>query len=212
MPLVGTLMSFSGTVTRTSEVRPELLYGRFKCADCGTLSRPIEQQFKYTEPSMCATEECMNRSRWELDVPRSRFCDWQRLRVQENADEIPPGSLPRSVDVVLRNGAVDKAKAGDRLIFTGTLVVIPDVTQLYKAGQVTTASSRPSSGVSGKGGAEGITGLKALGVRDLTYRVAFVAQSVAKGSARNVRTLDADAEAPDAEQAENFGEDEIVRG
>jgi DNA replicative helicase MCM subunit Mcm2 (Cdc46/Mcm family) len=39
-------------------------------------------------------------------MKRSRFVDWQRLRVQENADEIPPGSMPRSLDVVLRHEVV----------------------------------------------------------------------------------------------------------
>ena len=46
---IGTLMSISGTVTRTSEVRPELLYGSFVCEVCGGLVHEIEQQFKYTE-------------------------------------------------------------------------------------------------------------------------------------------------------------------
>ena len=46
---IGTLMSISGTVTRTSEVRPELLYGSFICEVCGGLVNEIEQQFKYTE-------------------------------------------------------------------------------------------------------------------------------------------------------------------
>ena len=32
---VGRLLSFSGTVTRTSEVRPELMEGRFQCEQCG---------------------------------------------------------------------------------------------------------------------------------------------------------------------------------
>ena len=38
-----------GVVTRTSEVRPELLSGTFKCLDCGTIVKNVEQQFKYTE-------------------------------------------------------------------------------------------------------------------------------------------------------------------
>ncbi|RYG45794.1 hypothetical protein EON67_10245, partial [archaeon] len=133
MSRVGMLSSFSGTVTRTSEVRPELLSGRFVCGECGQLSPPVEQQFKFTEPVICDTEKCPNRTRWQIDVSQSRFVDWQRVRVQENADEIPAGSMPRSVDVVLRHGAVEKAKAGDRVIFTGYLIVIPDITQLYKA-------------------------------------------------------------------------------
>ena len=46
---VGNLLSISGTVTRTSEVRPELVFGAFVCQDCRTLVKDVEQQFKYTE-------------------------------------------------------------------------------------------------------------------------------------------------------------------
>ena len=53
---IGTLMSVSGTVTRTSEVRPELLYGSFICEACGALVNDIEQQFKYTE--VCLFQFC----------------------------------------------------------------------------------------------------------------------------------------------------------
>lgn len=48
---IGTLMSVSGTVTRTSEVRPELLFGSFICEVCGGIVNEVEQQFKYTEVS-----------------------------------------------------------------------------------------------------------------------------------------------------------------
>ncbi|KAF8422314.1 hypothetical protein L210DRAFT_3635166, partial [Boletus edulis BED1] len=41
---IGTLRSISGTVTRTSEVRPRLLYGS---SVCGGLVNEIEQQFNY---------------------------------------------------------------------------------------------------------------------------------------------------------------------
>lgn len=46
---IGKLVSVSGTVTRTTEVRPELLYGTFMCLDCRTVVTDVEQQFKYTE-------------------------------------------------------------------------------------------------------------------------------------------------------------------
>lgn len=38
---VGKLTSFSGTVTRTSEVRPELVTGIFECELCGATSDPV---------------------------------------------------------------------------------------------------------------------------------------------------------------------------
>ena len=47
--VVGKLLTISGTVTRTSEVRPELLDGHFLCQACGTAVENVPQQFKYTE-------------------------------------------------------------------------------------------------------------------------------------------------------------------
>ncbi len=58
---VGKLVSINGTVTRTSEVRPELLYGAFTCTACQGTVRDVEQQFKYTEPVMCRNPICQNR-------------------------------------------------------------------------------------------------------------------------------------------------------
>lgn len=49
MDKIGRLTGISGTVTRTSEVRPELLYGSFICEVCNGLVHDVEQQFKYTE-------------------------------------------------------------------------------------------------------------------------------------------------------------------
>jgi len=55
--------------------------------------------------------------------------------MQEPSSDIPSGSMPRSVDVILRGDVVDKAKAGDRTVFTGSLVVVPDIVQLMKPGE-----------------------------------------------------------------------------
>lgn len=50
---IGKLVSITGVVTRTSEVRPELLQGTFKCLDCGGVVKNVDQQFKYTEVRWC---------------------------------------------------------------------------------------------------------------------------------------------------------------
>lgn len=49
--------------------------------------------------------------------------------------QIPGGSLPRTIDVILRANNVDRAKPGDKVTFTGSLVVCPDVAALT-AGRV----------------------------------------------------------------------------
>lgn len=71
--LIGRLLCISATVTRTSEVRPELLYGIFYCGECGTQAgEGVEQQFKYTEPSRCSNEACGNTKKWHLDLAQSK--------------------------------------------------------------------------------------------------------------------------------------------
>lgn len=170
---IGRLLSISGTVTRTSEVRPELLYGTFKCNNCSDIVRDVEQQFKYTEPIMCPNPTCQNRRSWQLIIEQSRFADWQKVRIQENANEIPTGSMPRSLDVILRSEIVERAKAGDKCIFTGSFIVVPDVSQLGVPG-VNAQMQREASGGRPDGTAQGVTGLRGLGVRDLTYKTAFL--------------------------------------
>ncbi|KAI9141201.1 MCM2/3/5 family-domain-containing protein, partial [Paraphysoderma sedebokerense] len=170
---VGSLLSFSGTVTRTSEVRPELRFGTFECRECKTLAKDVEQQFNYTEPLMCKHPLCQNRINWDLLISQSKFTDWQKVRVQENASEMPSGAMPRSIEVILRNEMVEKAKAGDKVQFTGMLIAIPDVSQLNAPGSK--VEGFRGDGGRGEGLNEGVTGLKALGAREMSYRLAFLA-------------------------------------
>ncbi|RPA76120.1 putative DNA replication licensing factor Mcm6 [Ascobolus immersus RN42] len=166
---IGHLLAISGTATRTSEVRPELSLATFTCDNCRTTVPNVEQSFRYTEPTQCPNKTCMNRTSWTLNIRQSTFVDWQKVRIQENASEIPTGSMPRTMDVILRNEIVDRAKAGERCIFTGALIVVPDVSQLGLPGV-------PPAGIRENADANsGVTGLKSLGVRDLTYKLAFLA-------------------------------------
>jgi DNA replication licensing factor MCM6 len=173
---IGQLLSISGTVTRTSEVRPELAQATFTCEACNTVVPAVEQTFKYTEPTQCPNLTCGNRIGWRLDVRQSVFVDWQKVRIQENSSEIPTGSMPRTMDVIMRGEMVDRAKAGERCVFTGTLIVIPDVSQFRVPGSRVHAARDGSNAPRGSDvGGSGVSGLKDLGVRDLTYRLAFLA-------------------------------------
>lgn len=170
--LIGHLISISGTITRTSEVRPELYKATFTCQVCKTEINDIEQLFKYTEPTECPNPACANQSSWDLSVGKSQFADWQKLRVQENADEIPTGSMPRTIDVVLRGEIVERAKPGDKCKFTGTPIVLPDLSQFRLPG-VKPQSQREMGSRSGVD--TGVTGLKELGARELTYSISLLA-------------------------------------
>ena len=186
---IGQLVTLSGTITRTSDVRPELLFGTFRCMKCGLLAENILQQYYYTRPMKCRNPRCggsgqrnsSNPNNFMLMTNMSIFADWQKLRVQEHSDEIPPGCMPRTIDVIVRGELVERAKAGDRCSITGTLVVIPDGSALASrnSGDVPrSVSSNQNQQNNGGGGGGGVRGLAALGVRELTYRTCFVASCV----------------------------------
>ena len=89
--------------------------------------------------------------------------------------------MPRTLDVILRGELVERAKAGDKCVFTGTFVVVPDVSQLglpggNKAEMMRESRKNGAAGAAGGAvGQTGVTGLKSLGVRDLSYKTAFLA-------------------------------------
>lgn len=68
---------------------------------------------------------------------------------------------------------VERAKAGDKCTFTGCLIVVPDVAQLALPGNRLESRSE-GGGRSRNGAADGVSGLRALGVRELTYKLAFL--------------------------------------
>ena len=119
-------------------------------------------------------------------MSQSIFMDWQKVRVQEVSSDIPAGSMPRSIDVILRGDIVDSAKPGDRSIFTGTLVVVPDIVQLMKPGEKnqSTKMDMAKMGRSELKPMDGVGGLKETGVRDLSYKMVFIASYVATADSR----------------------------
>ena len=85
-----------------------------------------------------------------------------------------------SLDIILRAEIVERAKAGDKCVFTGTFIVVPDISQMSSPGMNAEVTRGGGPGFGGKTadgglGNQGVTGLKSLGVRDLQYRTAFLA-------------------------------------
>lgn len=94
--------------------------------------------------------------------------------------------MPRSIDVILRGETVDLAKPGDKAIFTGKLVVVPDVVQLLKPGEKYTSQNVDTTNMKRNDGRtlDTVTGLRKIGVKDLSYKLVFIACSVHAGDSR----------------------------
>ena len=87
---------------------------------------------------------------------------------------------------------MERAKAGDKCVFTGTFIVVPDVSQLNIPGgnkaELMREANKAGAGGPGAVGGGGVTGLKSLGVRDLQYKTAFLA-CMAHDADSRVRTV-----------------------
>lgn len=85
--------------------------------------------------------------------------------------------------MILRAENVETVQSGSQYDFTGTLIAVPDVGVLSYPGAKAELKMR-SKGAAGDNVTEGVGGLKALGVRHLNYRLAFLACSAVPTNAQ----------------------------
>ncbi len=116
------LNMIDGIVTRATAVKQRLDKAVFRCSAC-TLEVPVPQTTGlFDRPQKCPNSNCGKTNTLELLMDQSVFIDWQRFTLQEKPEELPPGQLPRSVDVTAEGDIVDTARPGDRVAVTGILV------------------------------------------------------------------------------------------
>ena len=165
------LISFSGTVTRTTQVRPELTVASFRCRMCRTTINDVIQEYKYTEPIYCPNNLCTNRTQFDLITEQSDFSNWQRIHVQESTEEIPKGSLPRNMDVIVRNELCEQIKPGSHLTFTGYAVVVNnDINVKMPNNTLITQLQGEGDGYKKKGGNSNL--------REINYKLNFICIAV----------------------------------
>jgi replicative DNA helicase Mcm len=115
---IGKLVMVEGIIVRASVVKPLLLNAAFKCKKCGETSYIEQTGILMKEPSFCP--HCQGKS-FEFLSKESTFLNSQEIRIQEKPEDLPPGQLPRSMDVKLLEDLVDTARPGDRVSITGII-------------------------------------------------------------------------------------------
>jgi len=122
---IGKMVSVEGIVVRATPVRPLVVNAVFKCLRC---NQPVitgigKPMLTAPEPRTCPY--CKSRGPFELDESRTEFVDYQEIRVQEKPEDLPPGQLPRWVNVrIIGSDLVDMARPGDRVVVTGVVRVM----------------------------------------------------------------------------------------
>jgi replicative DNA helicase Mcm len=117
---MGKLVMIEGIVVRATPVRPMVMQASFKCKRCGTVTR-IEQTGAFLRaPFECSDPSCRQKGPFEFIQEESNFIDSQDLRLQERPEDLPPGQLPRVLNVKLvGTEIVDLARPGDHVAIVG---------------------------------------------------------------------------------------------
>lgn len=117
---IGRLVMVEGIVVRSSPVRPMVMQAAFKCKRCGTVN-PVNQTGSFLKaPFACSSPDCASKGPFEFVQEESTFIDSQDLRVQERPEDLPPGQLPRTLNIkLIGSEIVDLARPGDHISAVG---------------------------------------------------------------------------------------------
>jgi len=117
---MGGLVVVDGIIVRSTPVKPMVTRAAFKCRRCENIMMVEQTGFLMRGVGICPSCRSAKAS-FELLIDRSTFMDFQEMRIQERPEDLPPGQLPRSIDVRLVEDLVDVARPGDRVSVTGVV-------------------------------------------------------------------------------------------
>ena len=116
--LINKLVSISGMVVRSSEVKPLAKKIAYKCTNCSTVTDAQLKGLVMKKPVKCPA--CSEKE-LEMDPESSLFIDFQMVRLQELPEDLPAGQLPHYIEVTVMSDLVDQCRPGDRIILTGII-------------------------------------------------------------------------------------------
>ncbi|CAN6644440.1 DNA replication licensing factor Mcm3p [Trichomonascus vanleenenianus] len=120
---LGKLVCIEGIVTRVSLVRPKVVRSVHYAEATGMFhAREYRDQTMSFNPLPTTTTyptEDADGHPLTTEYGYSTYRDHQTLSIQEMPEKAPAGQLPRSIDVVMDDDLVDRAKPGDRVQLVG---------------------------------------------------------------------------------------------
>lgn len=131
---IGKLVMVEGIVVRATPVRPMVTRGAFRCKRCGNISYVDQTTPFLRAPLVCSNPACQRKGIFDFMQEESFFIDSQEIRIQERPEDLPPGQLPRSLDVkLIGKDIVDVARPGDHVAIVGVVrAVAPTLPKVGK--------------------------------------------------------------------------------
>ncbi len=122
---IGKLVMAEGIIIRATPVNPMVMRAAFKCRRCENIQY-INQTTPFLRPPFaCGDPACRSKGPFDFLQEESTFIDVQRIRIQERPEDLPPGQLPRWLNIELAGrDLVDLARPGDHVAVVGIVRAI----------------------------------------------------------------------------------------
>ncbi|EXJ65498.1 minichromosome maintenance protein 7 (cell division control protein 47) [Cladophialophora yegresii CBS 114405] len=125
---LGHLITVRGITTRVSDVKPSIRIQAYTCDRCGSeIFQPVSAK-QFTPLQMCPAEECkQNDSKGQLfaSTRASKFLPFQEVKIQEMADQVPVGHIPRTLTVHCNGSLARQMNPGDVVDIDGIFLPTP---------------------------------------------------------------------------------------
>ncbi|KAJ5963750.1 DNA replication licensing factor MCM7 [Penicillium vulpinum] len=125
---LGSLITVRGITTRVSDVKPAVQINAYTCDRCGCeVFQPITTK-QFLPLSECLSEECKkNNSKGQLflSTRASKFVPFQEVKIQEMADQVPVGHIPRSLTIHCHGALARQLNPGDVVDVAGIFLPTP---------------------------------------------------------------------------------------
>lgn len=125
---LGKLITVRGVVTRVSEVKPAVVVTAYTCDRCGNEVFQEVKSKQFMPLVECPSAECVaNNSKGQLfpSTRASKFLPFQEIRLQEIADQVPVGHIPRALGLHLKGPLVRSVNPGDLVDIAGVYMPRP---------------------------------------------------------------------------------------
>ncbi|KAJ5825131.1 Nucleic acid-binding OB-fold [Penicillium robsamsonii] len=125
---LGTLITVRGITTRVSDVKPAVQINAYTCDRCGCeVFQPITTK-QFLPLTECLSEECKkNNSKGQLflSTRASKFVPFQEVKIQEMADQVPVGHIPRALTIHCHGALTRQLNPGDVVDVAGIFLPTP---------------------------------------------------------------------------------------
>ncbi|KAG6232946.1 hypothetical protein E4U26_003751 [Claviceps purpurea] len=125
---LGNLITIRAIATRVSDVKPIVQVSAYTCDRCGyEIFQPVSDR-QYGPLTMCPSDMCrQNQSKGQLNpsTRASKFLPFQEVKVQEMAEQVPIGQIPRSLTILCYGSLVRRINPGDVVDISGIFLPTP---------------------------------------------------------------------------------------